>query len=110
MSGNTVCSQALYFQKLAKMDHFWHFYINVARFARNVECDFFCDFQTLCLHDYNFSLQLLRSLDARAKPTCPSPMDPAIWPLGDIWSETMFAMTSPTMKSVSMMVEIAADR
>ena len=22
--------------------------VNVARFARNVECDFFCDFQTLC--------------------------------------------------------------
>ena len=22
-------------------------YVNVARFARNVECDFFCDFQTL---------------------------------------------------------------
>ena len=23
--------------------------VNVARFARNVECDFFCDFQTLCV-------------------------------------------------------------
>ena len=23
--------------------------INVARFARNVKCDFFCDFQTLCI-------------------------------------------------------------
>ena len=23
--------------------------VNVARFARNVEWDFFCDFQTLCL-------------------------------------------------------------
>ena len=23
--------------------------VNVARFARNVECDFFCDFQTLCI-------------------------------------------------------------
>ena len=22
--------------------------VNVARFARNVKCDFFCDFQTLC--------------------------------------------------------------
>ena len=22
--------------------------VNVARFARNIECDFFCDFQTLC--------------------------------------------------------------
>ena len=25
--------------------------VNVARFARNVECDFFCDFQTLCRCD-----------------------------------------------------------
>ena len=38
---------------LAKMDHIWpgiinEFDVNVARFARNVECDFFCDFQTLC--------------------------------------------------------------
>ena len=24
--------------------------VNVARFARNVECDFFCDFQTLCTY------------------------------------------------------------
>ena len=23
--------------------------VNVARFVRNVECDFFCDFQTLCV-------------------------------------------------------------
>ena len=23
-------------------------HVNVARFARNIECDFFCDFQTLC--------------------------------------------------------------
>ena len=37
------------------MDYFWHFNkllstqnVNVARFARNVKCDFFCDFQTLC--------------------------------------------------------------
>ena len=31
---------------------FWHLStqnVNVARFARNVECDFFCDFQTLCV-------------------------------------------------------------
>ena len=54
MSGNTVWPQASGFQKLAKMD-FWRFFyehlstqnVNVARFARNVECDFFCDFQTL---------------------------------------------------------------
>ena len=43
------------FKKLAKIDHFWHFNellstqnVNVARFARNVECDFLGDFQTLC--------------------------------------------------------------
>ena len=24
--------------------------VNVARFASNVKCDFFCDFQTLCYH------------------------------------------------------------
>ena len=49
LSGNTVWPQASGFQKLAKMDHFWAFIINVnvARFARNVEWDFFCDFQTL---------------------------------------------------------------
>ena len=54
MSGNTVWQQASGFQKLAKMDHFWHFLmnflstqnVNVARSARNVEWDFFCDFQT----------------------------------------------------------------
>ena len=42
------------FKKLAKMDHFFAFFnehlstqnVNVARFARNVEWDFFCDFQT----------------------------------------------------------------
>ena len=52
-SGNTFGLQALGFQKLAEIDHFWRFYqllctqnVNVARFARNVECDFFCDFQT----------------------------------------------------------------
>ena len=43
------------FQKIAKMDQFGIFNqllstqnVNVARFARNVECDFFCDFQTVC--------------------------------------------------------------
>ena len=53
LSGNTVWPQASGFQKLAKIDHFGHFKqllstqnVNVARFARSVECDFFCDFQT----------------------------------------------------------------
>ena len=43
------------FQKLAKLTIFGIFnellstkYVKVARFARNVECDFFRDFQTLC--------------------------------------------------------------
>ena len=31
--------------------------VNVARFARNVECDFFCDFQTLCKTDEKLSIQ-----------------------------------------------------
>ena len=56
LPGNTVWPQASGFQKLAKIDIFWHFLlpllstqnVNVARSARNVECDFFCDFQTLC--------------------------------------------------------------
>ena len=34
------------FQKLAKMDHLSTQNVNVARFARNVEWDFFCYFQT----------------------------------------------------------------
>ena len=41
------------FPKSLEFDHFWHFnevfytsIVNVARFARNVEWDFFCDFQT----------------------------------------------------------------
>ena len=41
------------FKTSPKIDHFWHFWWalstqneNVARFARNVECDFFCYFQT----------------------------------------------------------------
>ena len=55
MSGNTVWPQASGFQKLAKIDHFGIFNellstqnVNVARFARNVEWDFFCEFQTPC--------------------------------------------------------------
>ena len=52
LSGNTVRPQASGFQKLAKIDPFGIFNellstqnVNVARFARNVECDFFGDFQ-----------------------------------------------------------------
>ena len=39
------------FSKTRQMDHFGIFswtFVNVARFARNVEWDFFCDFQTPC--------------------------------------------------------------
>ena len=50
LTGNTVWPQASGFQKLAKWDHFGNFNellskqnVNV---ARNVEWDFFCDFQT----------------------------------------------------------------
>ena len=56
LSGNTVWPQASVFQKLVKIDCFGVFNellsiqnVNVARFARNVEGDFFYDFQTLCL-------------------------------------------------------------
>ena len=67
LSGNTVWPQALDFQKFAKMHHFWPFFnevlsiqnVGIARFARNVEWDFFCDFQTLCVltHVFLFDLQ-----------------------------------------------------
>ena len=43
LSGNTV------FWKIPKIDHFL-MNVNVARFARNVEWDYFCDFQTACSH------------------------------------------------------------
>ena len=56
LTGNAVRPQASGFQKLAKLTIFGIFdkllftkNINLARFARNVECDFFCDFQTLCI-------------------------------------------------------------
>ena len=55
LSGSAVWPQASAFEKLAKLTIFGIFNkllstqnVNVARFARNVECDFFCDFQTLC--------------------------------------------------------------
>ena len=40
------------------MDHFWHFQY-AASFARNVECDFLGDFQTLCFietHTYKYKI------------------------------------------------------
>ena len=48
-------------RKVLKMSHlkffFWYWYfqnVNVARFARNVEWDFFCDFQTPWLNARHF--------------------------------------------------------
>ena len=50
LSGNTAWPQAAGFQKLVKVDHFWHFnellstqHENLARFSGNFEWDFFCD-------------------------------------------------------------------
>ena len=58
LSGNTVWPQALGFQNLAKLTIFGIFNeplstlnVNVARFARNVEWDFFFDFQTPWISD-----------------------------------------------------------
>ena len=55
LSGNTFWPQASGFQKLSKLAFFGIYNellstqnINVARFARNVVWDIFCDFQTLC--------------------------------------------------------------
>ena len=77
LSGNTVWPQASGFQKLVKIDYFFCIFnellstqnVNVARFARNVEWDFFCDFQTPCssdfcriLHIYNCKILYLELL------------------------------------------------
>ena len=55
LSGNTVWPQASSFQNSPKWTIFGIFNellsthnVNVARFARNVEWDFFCDFQSPC--------------------------------------------------------------
>ena len=47
LSGNNFWPQASGFQKLAKMKYFWHSWLDF--FARNVQWDFFCDFQTSCV-------------------------------------------------------------
>ena len=51
LSGNTVRLKDLGFQKVAKMNHFWHWIwstrnVKKPRFDRNVDWVFFCDFQT----------------------------------------------------------------
>ena len=56
LPGNTVWPQASGFEKVAKMDHFWHFELIFVHSkckrsslrSLNVEWDFFCDFQTPC--------------------------------------------------------------
>ena len=52
LSGSTIWLQALAFQKVAKLTIFNQLLssqnVTVARFACNVEWDFFCDFQTPC--------------------------------------------------------------
>ena len=66
LSGNTIWPQASGFQKLAKMDHFWHFWLTFVHskckrsFARNIEWDFSCDFQTPCIGDTLFVSKSLR--------------------------------------------------
>ena len=71
MSNNTVWPKATGFQKLAKSTIFGIFNellstqnINVDRFARNVECDFLDDFQTLCFFGI---LQMILTWLTRAK-------------------------------------------
>ena len=48
LSGNTVWPQSLDFQKLAKLTVLGIFNERKRSFARNVEWDIFCDFQTTC--------------------------------------------------------------
>ena len=48
LSGKTVWPEASGFQKLYKSDLLSTQIIKVARFARNVEWDFFCNFKTPC--------------------------------------------------------------
>ena len=62
LSGNTVWPQLQIFKNLPKLAIFGIFSkllstqnVNIARFARIVKWDFFCDFQTLC---YGFSINL----------------------------------------------------
>ena len=65
LSGSTVWPQALGFPKLAKIERFGTFYellstqnVNIARFARNVECDYFYkNIHNLC----NFPLIIVLS-------------------------------------------------
>ena len=59
LSGNTV------FKNSPKLTIFGIFKqllstqnVNVARFARNIECDFFCDFQTLCKRLFSLFINL----------------------------------------------------
>ena len=71
LSGNTVWQRVSDYQKIAKFETIFGLFnellstqnFNVARFARNVEWDFFCDFQTLCHSKF---LELFGTMDAKA--------------------------------------------
>ena len=41
--------------------------VNVARFARNVECDFFCDFQTLCSRASSYIAKCWKQMQSTCK-------------------------------------------
>ena len=47
LSGNTVFKNAVNWTNVGTFNEYSTQNVNVARFARNVECDFFFDFQTL---------------------------------------------------------------
>ena len=44
--------------KTRQINHFWHFwrFLSTLKFARNVECNFFCNFQTLCIMNVYFRI------------------------------------------------------
>ena len=59
--------------------------VNVARFARNVECDFFCDFHPLCTCVTNFSKPSLTEVEvAMEKMAAALPMMMIIMIIFDI--------------------------
>ena len=61
LSGKTVWPQILGFQKVAKLTilQLSTQNVNLARFARNVEWDFFCDFQTHWLYeDWRYTIRI----------------------------------------------------
>ena len=57
--------------------------VNVARFARNIQCDFFCDFQTPC-YNLPFVNRNISPMVFVAKSLSGWPLSPPTWPL--FWS------------------------